>query len=537
MFPLHLEKQTEQIFSQYFRQFADEINRKVVSVLRKSLKSDIRHDSLNDLIRLLEETQEQFGETVTSEKLERVLQKNYQMVDHAAMQLTNKALGKISTVKSDDVRFNFNRSSIYSDNVIQSKVRAGVEMLDNLNKKHSDDVFRAVFDGIKNGDSFTTIKDEIRKRTGFNENKARFWARDQTGDISAQLNKVRQPEAGFPGYIWRSMKDARVRDPHIDNSGKFFYWSEGANNLQKSGAHHPGEDHECRCYPEPAMSPPSEQEQEKENISSVLAREEDILKTKAVTGLRPPPNGSKGYQFERIRNENPGELAILSEDEALAVHAWTTPYWYNKINPILRVRGELSGNSEKILKNLMGATEKLPNYQGTVYREVDKNFEQVFNKIKRTGILQDDGFLSATKNKNLTLWEWKRVKAKYRFVIESNAGKDITNLSWVNPRTNKNIEEVIFAPGSKFEVIDIDETQEPVIIKLQETIMKERKDSGRQRAMTPEEIRAALERVEEKRRKGLLPVDPEAEAAAKEWDAMTPEERKEWEIDLERFRN
>ena len=71
---------------------------------------------------------------------------------------------------------------------------------------------------------------------------ARMVAHDQISKLNADLNQVRQQEAGITSYIWTTQGDSRVRPSHQALSGQEFQWdsppSEG----------HPGQPIACRCY-------------------------------------------------------------------------------------------------------------------------------------------------------------------------------------------------------------------------------------------------------------------------------------------------
>jgi len=52
-------------------------------------------------------------------------------------------------------------------------------------------------------------------------------------------------------YIWRTVRDSKVRSAHADREGKLFSWT----NPPPGG--HPAEDYNCRCWAETAEKKPS----------------------------------------------------------------------------------------------------------------------------------------------------------------------------------------------------------------------------------------------------------------------------------------
>ncbi|MEM9393745.1 MAG: phage minor head protein [Pseudomonadota bacterium] len=62
-----------------------------------------------------------------------------------------------------------------------------------------------------------------------------------------ELNEARQRAVGVTHYIWRSADDSKVRSSHAERDDRVFPWDHGFPD----GV--PGEAHNCRCYPEPAI--------------------------------------------------------------------------------------------------------------------------------------------------------------------------------------------------------------------------------------------------------------------------------------------
>lgn len=78
------------------------------------------------------------------------------------------------------------------------------------------------------------------KSTGYN---LRRLTRDQTNKTIGRLTHARHEQAGISEYVWRTVKDQRVRDTHVQNDNKVFQW----NTPPSNGTGHPGED--IQCFP------------------------------------------------------------------------------------------------------------------------------------------------------------------------------------------------------------------------------------------------------------------------------------------------
>lgn len=105
-------------------------------------------------------------------------------------------------------------------------------------------LMRALSDGVR-PEGLAKI---IAERGEVSESRAALIARDQVGKLYGDLNRVRQTGIGVTGYIWRTVKDNRVREEHEQRDGKPFDWK----NPPSDG--HPGEAINCRCYAEPDLS-------------------------------------------------------------------------------------------------------------------------------------------------------------------------------------------------------------------------------------------------------------------------------------------
>lgn len=286
MYPLHLEKQVERTFIAAFRSRAEPLIRQIIAAARDHLRPVlsvsgdmvVRADGIGDLIRFMEDLERQNPGGISQEELESAIRANYRMIEAAAKAETDKAWRQVQKDRGREIAKTetpLRSSNPEADEFLKERARAGMQMLEDLTGEHRRQVFDIVYESVRNGDTLKTITEKLKNATGASESRAAFWAQDQAGDVHAQLTRIRQKEAGFAGYVWRTMKDARVRDSHIENHGKYFDWSIGATNLEKPGARHPGEDWRCRCYAAPAFGSPSSTSQEAENQQGTESRIRD----------------------------------------------------------------------------------------------------------------------------------------------------------------------------------------------------------------------------------------------------------------------
>jgi len=81
-------------------------------------------------------------------------------------------------------------------------------------------------------------------------NHAKFTARNQISNFNAVTGKIRVQNLGITQAIWRTAKDARVRDSHDDRNDKVFDIAKGLYSSKDGKWLYPGIDFQCRCYAE-----------------------------------------------------------------------------------------------------------------------------------------------------------------------------------------------------------------------------------------------------------------------------------------------
>jgi SPP1 gp7 family putative phage head morphogenesis protein len=132
--------------------------------------------------------------------------------------------------------------------ILEPFAAANVALIKTLSPRYFDDIRLHTERAFTEGMHGSTFAKELEERHGVSKNRAKVIARDQIGKLNGQLNMERQTALGVDGYIWRTMRDGRVRDDHEDLDGERFLWS------RPPPEGHPGEPVQCRCYAEPDLS-------------------------------------------------------------------------------------------------------------------------------------------------------------------------------------------------------------------------------------------------------------------------------------------
>ncbi|MDO9417023.1 phage head morphogenesis protein [Pararhizobium sp.] len=117
-----------------------------------------------------------------------------------------------------------------------------------LIKSLADDVVRrveqTVIENSLAGNSVKTLRKALVEQYGITDRRAQTIARDQMGKFHADMDQIRQQQAGIDEYEWRTVADERVRERHRQLNGTVYKWG------QSTGAEQglpPGKPVLCRC--------------------------------------------------------------------------------------------------------------------------------------------------------------------------------------------------------------------------------------------------------------------------------------------------
>lgn len=95
-----------------------------------------------------------------------------------------------------------------------------------------------------NGETVGSLRKKLKAEFELTDARARLIARDQTSKLNADLNKIRQQQAGVNEYTWRTSQDERVRERHVKLNGKRYKYGEDTG--AEDGLE-PGQPIQCRC--------------------------------------------------------------------------------------------------------------------------------------------------------------------------------------------------------------------------------------------------------------------------------------------------
>ena len=145
----------------------------------------------------------------------------------------------------------FSNRADFAD-LLKIKAAENANLISDLSDDYISRIATATYESVANGERSSELLKKIRKIEGLEVRRAKFIARDQVSNLTADLNEVRQKSLGVDKYRWRTMGDERVRGnpaglypkarpSHFARNNKIFSW----DDAPKGG--HPGKDYNCRC--------------------------------------------------------------------------------------------------------------------------------------------------------------------------------------------------------------------------------------------------------------------------------------------------
>lgn len=127
----------------------------------------------------------------------------------------------------------------------QDQVQAAASWAASLIEGLSDDLRKQVesltWAGYANQTPRAELAKQLTERIGVGRARAKFIARDQTTKLAANLDRMRQQEAGITEYRWRHSGKAHPRPEHVARDGKIFQWADAPADG------HPGTQPNCGC--------------------------------------------------------------------------------------------------------------------------------------------------------------------------------------------------------------------------------------------------------------------------------------------------
>jgi SPP1 gp7 family putative phage head morphogenesis protein len=137
--------------------------------------------------------------------------------------------------------------------VMREKVMKRVSLITSLPREAAQRVQRLNIEALSGGPRAAEKAKMIMETGRVTESRAMLIARTETTATATALVEARAKHIGSPGYIWRTVGDADVRERHRKLEGDFIEWDSPPVAGENGERAHAGAIYNCRCWPEPVL--------------------------------------------------------------------------------------------------------------------------------------------------------------------------------------------------------------------------------------------------------------------------------------------
>ena len=189
------------------------------------------------------------------------------------------------------------------------------------------------------------------------------------------------------------------------------------------------------------------------DLKTNKATDEELARFKEDMGHR----YERGVQFAKFaKADHPELFKDMSEAEIVAVWGYTTND-YSKLNGPLRSKDPAEiAKVEAYIKAASSGLAKMPGWEGISYRGSDLP-DEVLAKYKPGEMVTEEAFTSTAATRDA------KFDGNAEFIIEGRTGRDVSGVS-----EYENEKEILFRPGTRFEVTSKEVVDGKTIIKMRE---------------------------------------------------------------------
>lgn len=216
------------------------------AILRESQRPDAREDARGSarVNELVDRMVEDFWKNTDTGELERIGRRMANATDRHNRKELGKQVAAATGLELDElVGAEPGLGLRISDFVAEN-----VALIKSIPDRYFQEIEFHVIDGVRRGARQEEIAATLQERFNVGRSRAELIARDQVGKFHGELNHARQTAIGVSAYIWRTVRDNRVRSEHDEREGERYTWDDPPEDG------HPGEPINCRCYAEPDLS-------------------------------------------------------------------------------------------------------------------------------------------------------------------------------------------------------------------------------------------------------------------------------------------
>lgn len=137
--------------------------------------------------------------------------------------------------------------------VMRERLEAQVPLIRSIPREAGQRVRRLTEEGLLSGTRPEAVAKEIMRTQAVSKSRARLIARTETSRTAQELMRARAESAGSKGYVWRTSRDADVRDTHKKMEGVYVPWDSPPKTDPGLDPYHAGCGPNCRCFAEPVL--------------------------------------------------------------------------------------------------------------------------------------------------------------------------------------------------------------------------------------------------------------------------------------------
>ena len=146
---------------------------------------------------------------------------------------------------------------------LRDALRTNISLIKTIHQDYFSRLSAEVQNAVGKGMLSRDLQEKIINISKISKNRAKLIARDQIGKLVGDIEQARQIKLGVTEYIWRTVRDGRVRSfsntsgssDHARLEGTIQKWSNPPVTVFKGKRagerNHPGKDIVCRCHPQP----------------------------------------------------------------------------------------------------------------------------------------------------------------------------------------------------------------------------------------------------------------------------------------------
>ena len=146
--------------------------------------------------------------------------------------------------------------------MVEEWTAENVRLIKTIPEQYFENLQGIVSRGLQQGALGGDMASDIKNLYAVTNRRAQMIARDQVASLNGLISQKRQTAAGITFYQWSTSKDARVRDSHAEQEGRYYAWpGSGAVGMSFNGKTvlppplkgPPGIEINCRCVALPII--------------------------------------------------------------------------------------------------------------------------------------------------------------------------------------------------------------------------------------------------------------------------------------------